>query len=60
MFGQTQLTPMFQMCKLETVYEAVAKPAEFAEYPKAPAEPGQLKECHVRAYTPPSARCLAA
>jgi hypothetical protein len=35
MFGQMQVTRMFQMCKLETVDEAVAKLLEFAEYPKA-------------------------
>ena len=34
MFGQMQVTRMFQLGKLETVDEAVAKLLEFAEYPK--------------------------
>jgi len=34
MFGQMQVTRMFQLSKLETVDEAVAKLLEFAEYPK--------------------------
>ncbi|MGD0460515.1 MAG: hypothetical protein ABSC21_22570 [Terriglobia bacterium] len=33
MFGQMQVTRMFQLSKLETVDEAVAKLLEFAEYP---------------------------
>jgi len=35
MFGQMQVTRMFQLSKPETVDEAVAKLLEFAEYPKA-------------------------
>jgi hypothetical protein len=35
MFGQMQVTRMFQLSKLETVYEAVTMLLEFAEYPKA-------------------------
>jgi len=34
MFGQMQVIRMFQLSKLETVEEAVAKLLEFAEYPK--------------------------
>jgi len=34
MFGQMQVTQMFQLSKLETADEAVAKLLEFAEYPK--------------------------
>ncbi len=34
MFGQMQVTRMFQLSKLETVDEAVAKLLEFAEFPK--------------------------
>jgi hypothetical protein len=34
MFGPMQVTRMFQLSKLETVDEAVAKLLEFAEYPK--------------------------
>jgi len=34
MFGQMQVTRIFQLSKLETVDEAVAKLLEFAEYPK--------------------------
>ena len=33
MFGQVQVTRMFQLGKLQTVDEAVAKLLEFAEYP---------------------------
>jgi len=33
-FGQMQVTRMFQLSKLETVDEAVAKLLEFAEYPQ--------------------------
>jgi hypothetical protein len=33
MFGQTQISWIFQLSKLEAVDEAVAKLLEFAEYP---------------------------
>jgi hypothetical protein len=34
MFGPMQVTKLFEVSKLETVDEAVAKLLEFAEYPK--------------------------
>ena len=34
MFGPVQVTKLFELSKLETVDEAVAKLLEFAEYPK--------------------------
>jgi len=33
MFGQTQISWIFQLSKLEAVDEAVAKLLDFAEYP---------------------------
>jgi len=45
MFGQMQVTRMFQLSKPETVDEAVAKLLEFAEYPKARAH--DARSCQV-------------